>query len=170
MRRMLLSLAILMGGLAQNGPLRAGIYNLDEPRKFPSDYAQVNSLDPVKQVLLHLGELRAVDDRTLNPQFTPGPESLRVAYEKQLARLEEIKRAGALGPTDRVNLGACLLRLGRFNAAREVLEESLRVVPQDHPTRFLLLLNLASAYQEDETLLQRAIDTQRQALRAWPDL
>ncbi|HEY7310146.1 MAG TPA: tetratricopeptide repeat protein [Gemmataceae bacterium] len=170
MRRTLLSLAILMGGLTQAAPLRAGVYNLNEPRKYPSDYVQVNSLDPVKQVLLHLGELRAVDDRTVNPQFPPGPDSLRVAYENQLASLQERKRAGTLSPTDRVNLGACLLRLGRFNAAREALEESLRAVPRDHPARFLLLLNLASAYQEDETLLQRAIDTQRQALRAWPDL
>jgi tetratricopeptide (TPR) repeat protein len=165
MRRILLSLTFV---LANAGLARAGVYNLDEPRKYPSDFMQVNTLDPVKQVMIHLAELRAIDDRAVNPQFPAGPDSLRVAYEKQLAGLHE--KRDALSDIDRVNLGACLIRMGRFNEARAALGEALRVVPADSPARFLLLLNLAAAYQEDNDLLQRAIDLQRQALRAWPRL
>jgi tetratricopeptide (TPR) repeat protein len=165
MRRVVLSLTIV---LAHAGLARAGVYNLDEPRKYPSDYMQVNSLDPVKQVMTHLADLRAV--AVDKPQIPHGPESLRVAYEKQLARLQEKQSSGALGDIDRVNLGACLIRLGRYGQAREVLEEALRLVPRDCPARFLLLLNLAAAYQEDDNLLHRALEMQRQALRAWPAL
>ena len=165
MRRVLLSLMIV---LAYTGLARAGVYNLDEPRKYPSDFMQVNSLEPVKPVKIHLDDLRAaaVD----KPQIPHAQDSLRVAYEKQLAALEEKKAGGALGDVDRVNLGACLIRLGRYDQARAVLEEALRVVSRDCPARFLLLLNLAAAYQEDNNLLQRALETQRQALRAWPHL
>ncbi|HZV03807.1 MAG TPA: tetratricopeptide repeat protein [Gemmataceae bacterium] len=165
MRRIVLSAAILMGILAQAGSLQAGVYNLDAPRKYPRDYAQVNALDPIWRVLVHLGELRAVHDAAKAPYKA---DSLRAAYEKQLADLETRQRDGLLTPTDRVNMGACLIRMGRFPKARELLEESLRVVPPDDSVYFLLLLNLASAYQEDDALLQRAIDLQTQGLRNWP--
>jgi tetratricopeptide (TPR) repeat protein len=166
MRRIVWSLAIL----ANAGPLRAGVYNLDGPRKYPDDYTQVTNLGVVRQVMIHLAELRAIDDRTVNPQFPAAPDSLRIAYAKQAADLEEKRRTDTLSPMDRVNLGACLIRLGRFSSAQALLNESLRVVPPDSPERFLLLLNQASAFQEDDDQLQRAIDTQRQALRAWPAL
>jgi tetratricopeptide (TPR) repeat protein len=167
MRRIVLSAAILMGVGAQACSLQAGVYNLDPPRKYPSDFAQVNALDPIWRVLVHLGELRAVHDAAKAP---PKADSLRAAYEKQSAELEELQRYGMLTPTDRVNLGACLIRMGRYPKAREVLEESLRIVPPDSSVYFLLLLNLASAYQEDDALLQRAIDLQTQGLRNWPGL
>jgi tetratricopeptide (TPR) repeat protein len=167
MRRIVFSAAILLSGGAQVNTLQAGVYNLDPPRKYPSDYVQVNALDPVWRVLLHLGELRAVHDAA---KLSPKADSLRAAYEKQLATLEARQREGTLRPSDRVNLSACLIRMGRYNKAREVLEESLRVIPPDSSVHFLLLLNLASAYQEEDTLLQRAIDLQTQALRSWPTL
>jgi tetratricopeptide (TPR) repeat protein len=167
MRRIVLSTALLMVGWMQPGSLHAGVYNLDPPRKYPSDYAQVNALDPIWRVLVHLGELRAVHDAAKLP---PKADSLRAAYEKQLAKLEEQQRNGTLTPIDRVNLGACLIRMGRLTKARETLEESRRVVPPDSSVYFLLLLNLASAYQEEDALLQRAIDLQAQALRSWPKL
>jgi len=167
MRRIVLSAAILMSMLAQTGSLQAGVYNLDPPRKYPSDYAQVNALDPIWRVLVHLGELRAVHDAAKAP---PKADSLRAAYENQLAELEERQRYGMLTPTDRVNLGACLIRMGRYPKAREVLEESRRIVPPDNSVYFLLLLNLASAYQEDDAMLQRAIEFQTEGLRNWPAL
>ncbi len=168
MRRIVLSTALLVVGWIQAGSLQAGVYNLDPPRKYPSDYAQVNALDPIWRVLVHLGELRAVHDAAKLP---PKADSLRADYEKQLAKLEEQQRSGTLTPIDRVNLGACLIRMGRFTKARETLEESRRVVPPDSSVYFLLLLNLASAYQEEDALLlQRAIDLQAQALRSWPKL
>ncbi len=40
--------------------------------------------------------------------------------------------------------------------------------PRTAPSRFFLLANLASAYQENDDLLQRAFDTQDLALKAWP--
>jgi tetratricopeptide (TPR) repeat protein len=167
MRRIIARAALLLGGLSQAGSLQAGVYNLTPPAKYPSDYAQVNALDPIWRVLMHLGELRAVHDAAKAPNQA---DSLRAAYEKLHAKLEERQRDGMLTPTDRVNLGACLIRMGRYPKAREVLEESLRVVPQDSSVYFLLVLNLASAYQEDDALLQRAIDLQTQALRSWPAL
>jgi tetratricopeptide (TPR) repeat protein len=167
MRRIVLSAALLMGGWTQASTLQAGVYNLDPPRKYPSDYAQVNALDPIWRVWMHLGELRAVHDAARVP---PQADTLRTAYEKQLARLEERQNNGPLSPIDRVNLSACLIRMGRYPKARAMLEESLRVVPSDNSVYFLLLLNLASAYQEEDALLQRAIDLQTQALRIWPKL
>jgi tetratricopeptide (TPR) repeat protein len=167
MRRIVLSAALLMGGWAQAGALQAGVYNLDPPRKYPSDYAQVNALDPIWRVWMHLGELRAVHDAAKVP---PQADTLRAAYAKQLTKLEERQNNGTLSPRDRVNLGACLIRMGRYPKARAVLEESLRVVQPDSSVYFLLLLNLASAYQEEDALLQRAIDLQTQALRSWPKL
>jgi len=43
-------------------------------------------------------------------------------------------------------------------------------VPRDHPYRFLLLLHLATVYQDDESLAQHALDLQREALQTWPTM
>lgn len=163
MRRIVLSMALLLAG----GSLQAGVYNLDPPPNYPSDFAQANTLDPIWSVLVHLGELGAVHDAAKAP---PKANSLRAAYENQLAKLEQRQRDGTLTPRERVNSGACLIRMGRYPQARAVLEQSRRVVPPDSPFHFLLLLNLASAYQEEDALLQRAIDLQTAALEAWPAL
>lgn len=175
MRRIVLSMALLMGG----GSLQAGVYNLDPPSKYPSDFAQVNTLDPIWRVLVHLGELGAVHDAANVPPKDDSlraayekkkADSLRAAYEKQLAKLEQRQRDGTLTPRERIRLGACLIRMGRYPKARAIMEESRRVVPPDSPLHFLLLLNLASAYQEEDALLQRAIDLQTAALGSWPPL
>lgn len=163
MRRIVLSMALLIGGRAQ-----AGVYNLDPPPNYPSDFTQVHTLDPIWRVLVHLGELTAIHDAANVPAKT---NPLRAAYEKQLAKLEQRQRDGTLTPRERVNLGACLIRMGRYEKARALLDESRRVVSPDSPFYFLLLLNLASAYQQEDPLLQqRAIDFQSQALRSWPAL
>lgn len=168
MRRMVVTWTMLMAGLAQAGTLQAGVYNLDPPSKDLNGYAQVNALDPVWQVLVHLGELRSVHDAAVDKTKPPKADSLRVAYEQQLAALEARQREGILTPADRINLGACLIRMGCLAKAREVLEASLRAVDPNSSARFLLMLNLASAYQEDDALLHRAIEWQTQALRSWP--
>lgn len=167
MRRIVLALALLLSGWTHTESLQAGVYNLDPPRKYRSDYVQVNARDPIWRVLMHLGELRAVHDAANAP---PKADSLRTLYDMQLVQLEARQRDGSLTPSDRVNLGACLIRMGRYTKARAALEESLRVVAPTRSVHFLLLLNLASAYQEDDALLQRAIDLQSQALRSWPPL
>lgn len=164
MRRIVLSMALLVGG----GSLQAGVYNLDPPPNYPSDFTQVNKLDPIWRVLVHLGDLSAVHDAANVP---PKANLLRAAYENQLAKLERRQRDGTLTPRERVNLGACLIRMGRYAKARALLDESRRVVSPDSPFYFLVLLNLASAYQQEDALLQqRAIDFQTQALQSWPAL
>ncbi len=166
MRRFLLTLA----ALTIAGTLRAGVYNLDPPRKFPSDYVETHLAQPLQMAMVYLDELRAIHDLAVNPNDPPKPTSLRVSYTKQLARLEIKEKAGELTGVDRVNLSACLIRMGRYPAAQKMLEESLRVVPAGEPTRVLLLLNLASIYQEDDNLMQRGLQMQREALAAWPPL
>jgi tetratricopeptide (TPR) repeat protein len=166
-RRILLSLAILASGLASTSPLRAGVYDLNPPRSiYRSDFAEAATRNATS-VLLRLADLRAIDDR-LGKVLQAGPGSLREGYVKQVSDLEASRRAGHLSAEDRLNLGAGLIRLGRLDQARAVLEEAERVVPPDAPGYFLILLNLARAYQEDGELLSRAIVTQSRALKAWP--
>lgn len=147
MRRIVWSLAMLVG-LARANALQAGVYNLDPPRKYPSDYVETHVPQSLESVISYLFELRAVRDTPLNVNQTPPRGSLRESYLKQLADLEKKQKDGILHVADRVNLGACLIRLGREAKAQEVLEESLRRVPHDHALRVLLLLNLAAVCQE----------------------
>jgi hypothetical protein len=164
---MMLSLAILASGLANAAPLRAGVYDLDPPRSiYRGEFAEATTRNTTS-IFSRLADLRRTDDR-LGKVLKPGPDSLRAGYEKQVGDLEARRRAGHLSAEDRVNLGAGLIRMGRLDKAREVLEEAERVVPADAPCYFLILLNLARAYQEESELLSRAIVTQTRALQAWP--
>jgi tetratricopeptide (TPR) repeat protein len=164
MRPIVLSAAMLMSGLT---PLRAGVYNLDPPRKYPSDYVLPNVSQPLNLVIDHLNELRKA---RISPQNPSQSSALRLDYEKQRAQLEAKRRQGTLDAVDRVNLSGCLIRLGEFAAAQQWLEEDLRLVPRDSAFRPLLLLNAAAACQEDESLWQRALELQREALESWPAL
>ena len=112
----------------------------------------------------------AIRDTPLNLKQPPPRGSLRESYLKQLAELEERQKDAILNVADRVNLAACLIHLGRNAKAQELLETSLRQVPRDNALRVPLLLNLAAVYQEDDSLLQRALGLQREALMSWPDL
>jgi tetratricopeptide (TPR) repeat protein len=164
MRRIALGLVILVGGLANAGPLRAGVYNLDPPPSiYRSDFVESGLRNPTS-VLSHLNDLRAINE------VSPNPGLLREGYLRQAAELHDKERAGTLSAEDRVNLGACLIRLGRLGQARTVLEEAARVVPESSPAHFLVLLNLTSAYQDEPELLPRAIMTQARALKAWPEV
>jgi hypothetical protein len=165
MRRIVLTLALLLAA----EPLRAGVYNLDPPRRYPNDYVETHTVQQLKWVMAYLDELRAVRDlRGNQPPTQPG--TLRDLYEKQLAPLESKRNAGQLTVVDRVNLSACLIRLGRNAKAQELLEESLHRTAGDDPYRVLLQLNLAAIYQEDESLMQRGLQMQRDALAHWPKL
>ncbi|HWG42990.1 MAG TPA: tetratricopeptide repeat protein [Gemmataceae bacterium] len=164
MRRFLLSLAIVGGGLASAGPLRAGVYNLDPPSSiYRSEFHEATQPN-ADSFTMRLADLRGINEQT------PQPGRLRAGYRRQADELEVREKADALSPEDRVNLSACLIRLGRLDRARTVLEKAERVVPVDHPAHFLILLNLASAYQDNAELLPRAIDLQTRALDAWPDM
>ncbi|HTU22766.1 MAG TPA: tetratricopeptide repeat protein [Gemmataceae bacterium] len=169
MRRMVLSLAMLLG-LARPAPLQAGVYNLDPPRKYPSDYVETHVPQSLKLRISYVSELQAIRDSPRNVNQPPSRDSLRESYLNQLAELEDKQKNGVLTVADRVNLGACLIRLGRETKAQQVLEESLRQVPDNHALRTLLLFNLAAACQEDDSLLPRALQLQREALKSRPAL
>jgi tetratricopeptide (TPR) repeat protein len=174
MRRIMLSAAILMGGLAQAGSLQAGVYNLDPPRKYPSDYVLSNSSTPWWRVKDCLNELRGINDRAFDPKRKQEEGTLRESYKTQLAKLETRQNAGILGSADCVNLSACLIRLGRYSEAEKLLEESLREEPSDNSYRFLLLLHRAALYMEldpnNYELQQRALRFEEEGLRNWPAL
>jgi hypothetical protein len=168
MRPIMRTLAILASVLASVGAVQAGVYNLDPPRKYPSDYVETNVAQPLWQVRDYLIDLRGVQDGRQIKGKAPANGSLRKSYEEQFAALEAKRREGTLDVVDRINLSACLIRFGRSAEARERLEEFLRMVPPDHSYRFLLLLHLAAVNAADEALLQRSIDVQREALKSWP--
>ncbi len=170
MRRIVPAGVILLGVLAQAGSVQAGVYNLNPPRKYRSDYTQTHAPQDPKLLVSYLTELRAIVDPPQSPSQAPPKGSLRESYLQQFAQLETKRKEGSLGVADQVNLSACLIRRGRFAEAHQLLEGWLRQVPRDHPLRVLLLLNLAAAYQEDESLLQRGIEIQREALVSWPAL
>jgi tetratricopeptide (TPR) repeat protein len=170
MRRMMTSAALLLASLASVPVARAGVYNLAEPpslaRPSPPLYRQIRNPLPSKILRSQLADVRNIDDRTQEQQ--PRDSEWRKAYLREAAELEERKRIGGLGMLDRISLGACLIRLGRFSQAFTLLDEGVRAADRNEPGRFLLLLELARVYQEDETLLQRAVDTQSEALHCWP--
>jgi tetratricopeptide (TPR) repeat protein len=120
---------------------------------------------PLDRVSFAVAELRAVpaDPRTSSASSakTPArPGSLRRSYECLAADLEA--KGDDLTTLDRVDLGACYLRLRRYEDARRVLEKGDR-------KHFLILANLASAYHGLD-LISRAIAFQEQALAAWPSV
>jgi tetratricopeptide (TPR) repeat protein len=141
-------LAVLAVGLLA-GSVRAGVYNLDDP--LPQHLPPLPYLH--EQIQLILGPLRKA---ALPPVLNqPGP------YEVQAAKLER-KAAQDLTTIDRVNLGACYLRMNRPNDALRVLREA----DQNH---FLVRANLAATYQSLNELGQ-AVAYEGQALAAWPSI
>lgn len=163
MRRIVLSMTLLMGGWTQAASLQAGVYNLDPPGKYPRDSVMTTLPQPPNLLIGYVNELRAVS------RFDPkNPGSLRLDYQRQRSQLEAKQRQGSFDVADQVNLSACLIRMGEYAAAQQLLEKHLRLVPRDNSYRFLLLLNLAAACQEDDSLLQRALELQREALESWP--
>jgi hypothetical protein len=170
MRTRILGMAFLGLWLAAAPAGRAGVYNLAEPPsrsvmiRAPSQ--QVARPDSSEEIWKRLLELRTIVQA--NPD--PAKDSpLRKDYLGQADDLGQRLRDGVLSLPDRISMSGCLLRLGKTDQARTILEEGLRQARPDEPGRFLLLLNLAAAYQETDELLPRAVDAQRQALAAWPD-
>jgi hypothetical protein len=141
-------IATLAVGLL-GGSLQAGVYNLDDPlpgRLPPLPFLQ-------DQIQLVLGPLRKAALPPVAGQ--PGP------YEVQAAALEH-KEPADLTTIDRVNLGACYLRMNRPNDALRVLREA----DQSH---FLVKANLAATYQALNEPGQ-AVAYEGQALTAWPSI
>lgn len=74
----------------------------------------------------------------------------------------EAKAPGDLTTPDRINLGACYIRLGRTNDAVAVLSAA-------DQNDFLVLANLAAAYQSLNEL-ERAVAYEEQAVASWPSI
>jgi tetratricopeptide (TPR) repeat protein len=148
MNHMRIIIAMLAVGLL-NGSAQAGVYNLDDP--LPQHLPPLPYMHD--QIQLVIGPLRKA---ALPPVANrPGP------YEVQAAALEQ-KEARDLTTIDRVNLGACYLRMNRPNDALRVLREA----DQNH---FLVRANLAATYQSLNELGQ-AVAYEGQALAAWPSI
>src|SRR5690348_14063990 len=96
MRRIVLSVALLLSGWTQADSLQAGVYNLDPPRKYPSDYVESHAPQPLELVTSYIFELRAIKDTPINLQQPPVRGSLRESYLKQLAQLEQKRNDGVL--------------------------------------------------------------------------
>src|SRR5262249_15397590 len=93
-------------------------------------------------------------------------------YRKQRDELLEKERSGQLTERDRVNLSACLIRLGQAEEAVRVLTPAAR----SDCRNFMILANLATATElaaaMDPSRLTRSSDTLEQALSermgVWP--
>ncbi len=131
------------------GPVCAGVYNLGDP--LPQHFPPLPYLHD--QIQLVLGPLRKAALPPLEGQ--PGP------YEVQAAKLEA-KEPADLTTIDRVNLGACYLRLNRPN-------DALRVLRAADPNHFLVKANLAATYQALGELGQ-AVAYEGQAIASWPSI
>ena len=146
MRRMGIALAALAltAGLG-----RAGVYDLDDPLPLRLPPLPTNH----DQIRLVLAPLRIAAQPRLPNQERP--------YDQQAAELEK-KAPGALTTRDRIDLGACYLRMNRPNDAIRVLSEA------DQRNAFVLA-NLAVAYQAINEL-RGAVEKETDALAAWPSI
>jgi tetratricopeptide (TPR) repeat protein len=172
MRGLNLCPVVLAAWLAGADSLQAGVYLLEPvPSLLPPLYQP--GWVPFENVRRERENLRDADDRLHPPGSPPpAPGTYRLYYQNLAARLDKQRKGGFFSARNAVTLSGCLLRLGKHGDAASCADEALhRLSPRD-PVRFLLLLNLACAYQEqnDFQLLQRAIENQREALRSWPAL
>ena len=88
------------------------------------------------------------DQRTLRRTAVARPDGqpispLRDDYLAAVAKLEQAAKSRSLTPDEAADLGALLVRLGRFDKAVEVLRPAARATP-DH---FRLAANLGTAWQ-----------------------
>ncbi len=149
MRRTGMAIAALAVALTA-GAGRAGVYDLDDPLQARYPPLPTNR----DQIRLVLAPLRAAGVARQPNQ----PMSL---YEQQAAELEK-KAPAAWTTTDRINLGACYLRMNRPNDAIRVLSEA----DQKNP---FVLANLAVAYQGINEL-RGAVEKETDALAVWPSI
>lgn len=137
-------------------PVRAGVYNTHEPFFLPSSPADI------QRWIFDLREVAIEGDPRLRQERPAIAGSLRDWYRQEARSLEARGREGSLDTIDRVNLSACYLRTRRF-------DEAIGILKHADPKQFLVLANLASAY-EGIGELNLARLHQQQALRAWPAL
>jgi tetratricopeptide (TPR) repeat protein len=133
---------------------QGGVYNLLEPAEragFAGASPSPLSLPQYRDLLSSL--------MSLNQPASP----IYKRYQQQVTQLEARQRAGNLSPDEQASLGAYLIRLHKFDQAVDVLASALARSPRN----FLLLANLASAFQL-QGRLDRALSYLQQALDYWP--
>jgi hypothetical protein len=160
MPRVLHTALILLWFVASSASIRAGVYVTSPREPFPvvTNQASVKS---------QLGDSTALLDGA--QQAEKEPTSKRLELLKQVDALEKRE----LTVQDRVNLSAAYIRLGRHGKAIEllktVLEDGPQQVKEDAREWFLLLANMAAAYNDGNfDLLPRAIYYQDRAIKAAP--
>jgi hypothetical protein len=142
-RGILLGLALL--GLAS--PAAAGVYNTLE------SYPNL----PPEKVPSYVRQLRGI---AVPPKGPLDPGSMRAAVLQLTAKLEADQRNGTLSTVDRINLGACYIRLGQHR-------DAIRLLSAGDQRHFLIQANLASAYFLNGDL-EVALRHQQRALDLWP--
>jgi tetratricopeptide (TPR) repeat protein len=136
MQRIGWGVAIVVAGLAA-GVGRAGVYALDDP---PPRYPALGTKwEEIKLVLdpMRLAVVPVVPDRS--PQ----------EYQQLAAELEA-KTPETRTTLDRIKLGVCYMRLGRYSDAVQVLRDADRTAPRDDSNAYLLRLILRQAELESK--------------------
>jgi hypothetical protein len=91
------------------------------------------------------------------------PSPIHLRYKRRVQELEGKESRGILSVDGRINLGAYYIRLQQPQKAIRLLEPVAR-----QSRHFMLLANLATAYEMAGGMNERAIDYRQQALAAWP--
>jgi tetratricopeptide (TPR) repeat protein len=156
--------AILALAFAWIPSTRAGIYN---PRETEHLYPLPATF---KQFQLTLSDLRGlVVAGSTNPWIQ--------GYQQRFEELRAAESAGNLSLGDRIELGACYLRMptpnkeGANKPPAIVPENAIRVLEPAlaaEPHNFMVLANLATAHLASGSL-ERALNYESLALAAWPD-
>lgn len=140
--------------------LMAGIYLSGEPLAIPKNAS-------FAQVRLILSELRALGIPTDATQ-QPTEASLRPIYIQLNKELETKLNAGSATSEEKIRLGGCFLRLNQAAKAIACLESARKELDASSSLQHQLYFNLAMAYSNDDLLLERAIDYQKQGLQSFP--
>jgi tetratricopeptide (TPR) repeat protein len=145
----LLACAVLLCGAT---PTFAGLYNSSEPDE--GKLGRDNFVLVFRDSLLRL--------RTIGMRQIQNDNPLRKRY-LLLAALGARAAPSSLTVEQKMDLGAALVRSGKADEAVNLLEPLARREPKN----FLVLSNLATAYQRTDQE-SRAVSTLEQALAAWP--
>jgi tetratricopeptide (TPR) repeat protein len=153
MRRILAGIVVFGVCLLAAAPARAGVYaSFDAAIPYPANF-QMN-----ENLIMNLRSLPVMTPKQVEEKRAA--RDILMRYVTPFAPLQEQEQEGTLTTLDRIDLGACYIRRAKWEKAIHVLEAGDR-------THFLILANLACAYQ-GMGRLDRAIDYQQQALKAWP--
>jgi tetratricopeptide (TPR) repeat protein len=174
MRRVLVSVTLLPVFLAAAPAARGGVYNLAQRRAFAGRGSEDRDVRkqledmPPQNLFPDAGALASINDNAPTAkQKETWTADRRLAIQKVDA-LEAKQKEGPLALADIITLSAYYIRLGREEKARRLLEKTDGDLDDKDPYKFLVLLNLAATYELTPEFLERAVETEKQALKLWP--